>query len=263
VAEPVAETAEVQQQLRSPRVTIGVITPHAAAGPEAEWPLLTDRQVDTRVARIPAPGGTTTEPGTPPTSPAGLGSLANPDLLGGAVTSLLRRGPVDAIGYASTSTGYVIGHAAETALMEQLSRRYGVPMDSTSAAVVTALQTLGVERLQLVHPPWFDPEMNELGAAYFQNEGFEVVAAASAQLPDDPREIQTADVATWVANHLHDAAQAVVMGGNGFRVAGAVKPLEERIGRPVLAPNPALLWALLKRMRITLSASGRGSLFRH
>jgi len=101
-------------------VTIVVITPHAAAGPEAEWPLLTDRQVDTRVARIPAPGGTTTEPGTPPTSPAGLGSLASPHLLGGAVTSLLRRGPLDAIGYASTSTGYVIGHTAETALLERL-----------------------------------------------------------------------------------------------------------------------------------------------
>jgi len=107
------------------------------------------------------------------------------------------------------------------------------------------------------------PADERSGAAYFQNKAIEVVAAASAQLPDNPPEIRTADVATWVANHRHDAAQAIVMGGNGFRVAGAVEPLEARIGRPVLAPNQALLWALLRRMRITLAASGRGSLFRH
>ena len=254
----------MQQQPQSPGAgTIGVITPHAAAGPEAEWPFITDHQVDTRVARIPAPGATTTEPGTPPTSPVGLRSLATIDVLGGAVTSLLRRGPVDAIGYASMSTGYVIGHTAEAALIEQLSWRHGVPVDGTSAAVVTALLTLGVERLQLVHPPWFEPEMNELGTAYFQNEGFEVVAAASAKLPNDPLQIHTADVVTWVTNHLHHAVQAVVMGGNGFRVAGAVEPLEERIGRPVLAPNQALLWALLRKLRISPPVSGRGLLFQH
>ena len=70
--------------------------------------------------------------------------------------------------------------------MGQLSRRHDVPVDGTSAAMVSALHTLGVERLQLVHPPWFGPEMNELGAAYFRHAGFEVVATASADLPDDP-----------------------------------------------------------------------------
>jgi len=263
VAERLRETPDVQQQQTPSFPTIGVITPHAAAGPEAEWPLITGHRVDTRLARISAPGGTVTEPGTPPTSPAGLRSLADLNVLSGAAACLLDRGPVDAIGFASTSTGYVIGHIAEAALLEQLSRRLRVPVDGTSAAVVTALQTLGVTRLQLVHPPWIDRELNELGAAYFRNEGFDVVATVSAKLPNDPRQIQAADVVTWVSNHLDDAAQAVVMGGNGFRVAGAVEPLEQRIGRPVLAPNQVLLWALLRKLRIAGSVSGHGSLFQH
>jgi maleate isomerase len=254
---------DVHQQQSPSFATIGVITPHASPGAEAEWPLVTGHRVDTRLARIPAPGGTVTEPGTPPTSPAGLRSLADLNILSGAAACLLGRGPVDAIGYASTSTGYVIGHTAEAALMEQLSWRTRVPVVGTSAAMVTALQTLGVERFQLVHPPWFEPEMNELGAAYFRNEGFDVVATASAKLPNDPRQIQAAEVVTWVSNHLDDAAQAVVIGGNGFRVAGAVEPLEERIGRPVLAPNQVLLWVLLRKLRIIGSVSGHGSLFQH
>jgi maleate isomerase len=192
-----------------------------------------------------------------------LRSLADLNVLSGAAACLFGRGSVDAIGYASTSTGYVIGHTAEAALMGQLSRRLCVPVAGTSAAMVTALQTLGVERLQLVHPPWFDPGMNELGVAYFRNEGFDVVAAASAKLPNDPLQIQAGDVVTWVSNHLDDAVQAVVMGGNGFRVAGAVEALEQRIGRPVLAPNQVLLWALLRKLRNAPSVSGHGSLFQH
>jgi maleate cis-trans isomerase len=34
-----------------------------------------------------------------------------------------------------------------------------------------------------------------------------------------------------------DAAEAVFIGGNGFRAAGAIAPLEKAIGRPILTSN--------------------------
>jgi maleate isomerase len=103
--------------------SLGAITPHAAAGPEAEWPLIADGQIVTRVARSTAPGATAAAPGTPPTSPAGLRTLADPVVLAEAAASFAGPGSVDAIGLASTSTGYVIGHTAESTRLEELSLR--------------------------------------------------------------------------------------------------------------------------------------------
>jgi hypothetical protein len=41
----------------------------------------------------------------------------------------------------------------------------------------------------LVHPPWFGALLNDLGAEYFRGQGFEVVDAQLADLPDDPGRI--------------------------------------------------------------------------
>lgn len=243
--------------------SLGVITPHAAAGPEAEWPLITGRQIVTRVARIPAPGATAAAPGTPPTSPAGLRTLADPAILFDAAASFGGPGSVDAIGLASTSMEYAIGHAAESARLEELSLRFNVPVAGTSAAAVTALRLMDIERLQLVHPPWFDHEMNELGATYFQNEGLNIVASTSAELPNDPDRIDADDVIRWISKHVRDESQALFIGGNGFRVTAAVERLEQHVGRPVLASNQVLLWSLLGKLPVCTAVSGYGSIFQH
>src|SRR4029450_52310 len=103
----------------SGQIRIGVLPPHAAAGPEAEFPAMAPGRVLTCVARVsadaPAVGG-----GADPTRPAGLRELtASPLRREPAVR--LARGSVDAIGYASTSSGYAIGFDTETAFVTRLS----------------------------------------------------------------------------------------------------------------------------------------------
>jgi maleate isomerase len=88
-----------------------------------------------------------------------------------------------------------------------------------------------------------------------------VVSSVSADLPRDPRRIQTAAVIEWTSRHAPDDAEAVWIGGNGFRAAGAVEALEDTIGRPVLTANQVLLWALLAHADATFEVSGYGQLF--
>jgi maleate isomerase len=145
-------------------------------------------RVVTCVARIPSDGGTVGEPGGDVTSPSGLRSLTAPELIDPAA-EMLARAPLDAIGYASTSSAYAIGFDAEEALISRLSRRLGIPVLATCASAVLALRVLGVERIALVDPPWFGAELNELGAAYFRSQRFDVVSSASAGLSQDPRQI--------------------------------------------------------------------------
>ena len=243
-------------------ITIAVIAPHAAAGPGAEWPLMVGQQIITSTARISTPRATAGgEPQDPPTSPSGLRALATPRALDEAVASFAQ-GSIDAIGYATTSTGYVIGHRAEEALLSRLSGRWNVPTESTSSAAVTALRALSIDRLALVHPPWFGDELNELGAAYFRDQGFDVTASQLADLPHDPSRIEPDDVITWISNNITDEPQAVFLGGNGFRSVSAVARLELQLGRPVVTSNQALLWSLLQKTRPGIEVTGYGSLFR-
>jgi maleate isomerase len=241
-------------------ISIGVLTPHAAAGPEIELRDMAPGHVVTRVSRILAPGATLSGAGVPPTSASGLRVLTAPSALDMAAGSLAR-GSVDVIGYASTSTGYAIGFDAETTMLEQLSRRWGLPVAGTSVSAGAALRALDVRRVALVHPPWFDDELNDLGAMYFGSQGFEVVSSESAELPNDPGRIEPDAIIEWVARHLGDDAEATFIGGTGFRAARAIEALEERTGRPVLESNQVLLWSILAKVDADIQVHGYGRLF--
>jgi maleate isomerase len=220
---------------------IGVLSPHAAEGPEAELPAMAQGRIETSVVRL-----------------AGA-DAADPRL--DEAAERLAAGGIEVLGYASTSYAYAAGFADESAMVSRLSRRAGIPVAATCASAVLALRALGISRLALVHPPWFDNALNNLGTAYFQSQAVHVVSSASADLPDDPRQIEPSDVCEWTSRHVEDDAEAVFIGGNGFRTADAIEPLETAIQRPVITANQVLLWGLLARADAVFDIAGYGQLF--
>ena len=239
------------------QVTVGVLTPHAAPGPEAEFPEMAPGRIATQVARVSIAGG---EMERPPVSPAELRVAAASDVLAKAAEGFAR-GSIDVIGHASTTSAYAIGADAESAMVDRLSDHLGLPVAATGLSAARALRTLDADRVALVHPPWFDDELNELGAGYFRSQGCTVVSYALADLPNDPSRIEPDAVVRWVSRHVSDAAEAVFIGGNGFRCAAAIEALEELLGRPVLESNQVLLWSALDEVGATLEIRGYGKLF--
>lgn len=237
---------------------IGVLTPHAAIGPEAELPEMAPGRLRVRVKRLPSEGDGGV--GSDPPSTSDLRTLLASTLLDPAARSLMSDG-VEAIAYASTTSAYAIGFDAEAAMVSRLSERLGIPVASTSAAAVLALRTLGTGRVALVGAPWFDPEFNRLGADYFRGQGFEVVWSRSAELATDPARIGRDDIVSWTSRRVGDDADAVFIGGNGFLAAGAIEPLESVLSRPVLSSNQVLLWKLLNDAGAPFTVSGYGRLF--
>jgi maleate isomerase len=239
------------------RFTVGVVTPHAAAGPEVELPAMTLGRLSTVVHRTGSHPETAQR--TPPRAHAGLHASTEPAALDRAAATFTDR-TLDAVAHASTTTGYVIGGREEAALVDRLSQRFDVPAVASCAAVVAALRTHGVGQVQLVHPPWFDDDLDELGAAYFRSQGFEAVATKAVDLPDDPARVDPQRVIDWVEQHVEDRAGAVFLAGNGFRAAGAVEELELRTGRLVLEANQALLWGILATTGTSWDLTGHGRL---
>jgi maleate isomerase len=198
-----------------------------------------------RVATVVSRTGSPPEASQAPSrSHAGLLASTEPAALDRAAVTFGRTA-LAAVAHASTTSGYVIGHLQEAVLVEGLSQRFDVPAVASCAAAAAALRTHGVGNVQLVHPPWFDDDFDELGAAYFRGQGFDAVVTKAVDLPDDPALVEPHHVIDWVGRHVEDRTEAVFLAGNGFRAAGAVEELELRTGRLVLTANQALLWGIL------------------
>jgi maleate isomerase len=241
---------------------IGVLTPHADVGPEAELNAMAPASVTIHASRVPfgaiAAGG-----GMDPTIPlAPVRAFAEPPHLDDAA-ELLAAAPIHAIGYGFTSSAYVLGPSGEQEMIARLARRTrGIPVVAPCTAAVTALEVLGATRVALIHPPWFDAELSDLGRRYYEAAGLEVVHAAPCGLPSDQTAIRPEELHAWALSHVPDRAEAVVIGGNGFRAVGVISTLEADLGRPVLTANQVLLWDALRVAGAdTAGVTGYGRIF--
>lgn len=244
------------------RVRVGVLTPHGDVGPESEFRAMAPADVGVHAARVPfgamRRGGAMDS--TIPLAP--VRAFAEPPYVDEAAAQLATA-PVAAIGYAFTSSAYVIGADAEAAMLARLAgRAHGLPVVATCASTVEALHAVGATRICLVDPPWFDTALNDLGRAYYEAAGFDVRFSAPCDLPSGQALIRPDELHDWVAGRVPEEAEAVVVGGNGFRAVGMVETLESTLGRPVLTANQVLLWAVLRAAGSdTAAITGYGRLF--
>jgi maleate isomerase len=240
---------------------IGILTPHADVGPESEIAALAPDGISIHATRVPLgayrPGGAMNA--TLADDP--VRAFAEPPLVDDAA-ELLAAAPLHAIVYGFTSSSYVRGAADDAALKLRLERRTrGIPVIIPCAAAVTALTVLGAKRLALISPPWFSAEMDQQGARYFQSQGFEVVHNGPAGLPSDQQAIRPGQLYEWVRTHTPKGADAVFIGGNGFRAIGVIKALEEDLGRPVLTANQVAFWHALRLSGTRATIVGYGRIF--
>ena len=244
------------------RTRLGVLTPHGDVGPESELQAMAPEGVRVHAARVPF-GAMVSGGLMDPTIPlAPVRAFVEPPAIDEAAT-LLAAAPVGAIGIGFTSSSYVIGADGERKVVERLmGHTAGTPVVATCASAVAGLRLLDVLRIAVFNPPWFDAELDRLGAEYFGSQGLEVVRHTPCGLPSSQRSINPSDLFSWVIEHTPDDAEAVFIGGNGFRAVGTISTLEEDLERPVLTANSALLWALLHAAHSGARPTGYGELFR-
>lgn len=187
----------------------------------------------------------------------GLSDVAHAD----AATDQLTRLNLGAILYTGTSTSYIFGLQKEKQFKDRLeSRSKGIPVVIPAMALAEAAKGLGMQRIALVHPPWFTDQTNELGRAYFRANGFDVVSARPIRpARNSMSELRAEEVYHWIVANTPPQAEAVVQGGGGLRIIGAIEALEESLGRPVITANQATFWKGLKitGARATISGYGR------
>ncbi len=88
-----------------------------------------------------------------------------------------------------------------------------------------------------------------------------MVHSGPAALPSDQRAIHPGQLYEWVRAHTPESAEAVFIGGNGFRAVGVIQALEQDLARPVLTANQVAFWHALRLSGTRAPVVGYGQIF--
>ncbi len=243
-------------------IRIGAVVPHADVGPESELQAMVTNEVTIHGSRLyfsaMRAGGEMDE--KIPHDPVTMFTL--PPYVDEAVESLAAS-PLDALCLAFTSSAYKHGPDGERALIERLRpRARNIPLVSTCLSAERALTQLNAKRLAIINPPWFDADLDELGANYFEQAGFRVVHHAPCGLQSGQKYITPQSLYDWIVKVVAESdADAVFVAGNGQRSVGIIDAVEKTLGISMITSNQVILWDALRSIDADVRIEGYGKLF--
>lgn len=152
------------------------------------------------------------------------------------------------------------GPGSDRHIIVQVEEAARCPATTTTTAAMDALRAIGARRLVLVSP--YEHQNAKL-RAFLEADGFTVLTSRGlrrelweiGRIPSEAT-YRLAKEAFMEA----PTADAVYIAGGLLRAVDVVEPLEQDLGVPVIASQPASLWSALVRLRIRAPISGFGSL---
>ena len=162
--------------------------------------------------------------------------------------------------YACTSGSIVI---TEAVVLRELSRgQPGAQATSLITGVIRALRALEARRI-VVATPYLD-EINQLEARYLEAAGFEVLAIEGLEIEQDSDMVRVAPdfIAEFAASLDRPDADAVFISCGALRTIDCLEQLEQRLGKPVIASNQAMVWDALRLAGVSDPIPGCGRLLR-
>jgi maleate isomerase len=190
-------------------------------------------------------------------------TMANHRAMAGDVTraaaGILPGLHLDAMIYGCTSGAVAIGENQISRLMH--AARPGIPCTNPITAVLAALRALDARRIALLTP--YTRAINDELAAFLTGRGVAITSLAGFDLDSDEAMTAVAPVAILEAGlALCDpSADLLFVSCTALRTSVVVAALEEGLGKPVIASNPALLWHALRLIGNIDPVAGFGRLF--
>ena len=160
-------------------------------------------------------------------------------------STLLSDAGMDAIAFNCTGASLSDGPEGARQLRDQISAATHTPATTTILSVVRALRASGLRRIVHVCP--FTAEFGADEASFLRGEGFEIVESRGLNFTDarlaarmSPEEI--GDIAMRVDR---PDADGLFLACANVRAMEATAALQQRLGKPVVTSNQAVIWDLL------------------
>ena len=177
----------------------------------------------------------------------------------------LRADGAQAISLMGTSLSFYQGPAFTDRLRDTMQQATGVPCTTMSHAVVSALQTLGVQRVA-VATSYID-ELNARLVDYLGALGFEVTAIEGLGIEPvgGAAEVSTERLIA-LSQRVHakaPGAQGIFMSCGGLLTLDAIAALEGRLGIPAIGSSPSGFWNVVRTAGQDPRSPVGGQLFEH
>lgn len=168
--------------------------------------------------------------------------------------------PLDVLCYACTSGSIVIGPAEVRRRLAGTGRAREVT--TLVDGVVAALRALDAQRISVLTP--YVDGINELEETHLQAEGFTLDALTGLGITRDQdiARVRPAALADLAVRHTHADSDALFISCGALRTLDVIDEIEERIGRPVVTSNQAMMWECLRRAGVEDPLDGYGTIFR-
>jgi maleate isomerase len=169
---------------------------------------------------------------------------------------------VDILGFGCTAGSFLHGVEGEWELSERIEKRMGIPMVTTSMAVIKALEELKISKIAVATP--YIEEINQREKVFFEDLGVSVVSIKGMGFLEMKDFIHCSPDTIYRLSHAVNTAEAedIFVSCTGWRAMQVIEMLERDLNKPVISSNQATFYALMKRLGIAEKIQGYGKLLR-
>ncbi len=235
------------------RARIGILVPFTNTNLEPDMAMMRPDGVSLHVARM---GGYDEDEIPDETQMHGLGAA---DL--DAPLHLLMGAKPDVVMYGCTSATLTHGPAFDRALADRIKSASGAETVTAAGALVNALKALGAKRIGFASP--YVKAINDMAIGFLREMGIETVhrSEVTEALDNEGQGALAPDrVFALGLEADHPEAEAVVLSCTDMRSVEVLTRLEQKLGKPVVSSNQAMLFQALQMLNLPKSAPGFGQL---
>jgi maleate cis-trans isomerase len=174
-----------------------------------------------------------------------------------AAANLLSDVKPDLIVFHCTGASMREGPKSDAIVRDIIRKATGIESFTTGGAVVEALNALDAKRIVLISP--YVQSNNDTEIAYLEKSGITVIHDVALGLRGGDEYVGVAPE-RWVRVAVENAradADAYFLACTNTRQIEAIEEIEQRLGKPVVNSNQAVMWASLNRLRSPLGLTGR------
>ena len=180
--------------------------------------------------------------------------------LSAAAADILPGEALDVLVYACTAASVVLGNETVAEYMNRA--KPGIPCVTPSSAAFDAFDALGAKKISVLTP--YTQDVTDSLATYFSQRSASVVNATCFGLTDDREmaRISRESIIEGAVATCAEEADALFVSCTAVRAASCVEELEDRLGKPVVTSNQAMVWRCARHLGITSTPPGGGKLFK-